>query len=268
MQSAVIAGILCSFACGITGTFVVIKRITYIAGGIAHAVLGGLGIAYYLGINPLVGALVFAVLSALIIGFVKIRLAQNEDTVIGALWSTGMATGIIFIYLTPGYNVDLLSFLFGNILMVSKGSLFVLGALDLVIFLIVFMFYRQLVYVCFDEEYAALRGISVDFIYLLLLCMIAVTVVILIQAVGLILVIALLTLPAAISAFFSKTPARMMVVSVLLSIVFIFSGLIFSFFSNLPSGASIIIAAGIGYLLSLGLDNLLRFLKKKSRINI
>ena len=268
MQNAVIAGILSSFACGITGTFVVIKRITYLAGGIAHAVLGGLGIAYYLGFNPLIGALVFAVLSALLIGLVKLRFAQNEDTVIGALWSTGMAVGIIFIYLTPGYNVDLLSFLFGNILMVSESSLYILGALDLVIFLVVFMFYRQLVYVCFDEEYAALRGISVDFVYLLLLCMIAVTVVILIQAVGLILVIALLTLPAAISGLFSKTPARMMTISFLLSIVFIFSGLIFSFFSNLPSGASIIIAAGIGYLLALGLDNLLRFLKKKAKINI
>ncbi len=268
MQNAVIAGILSSFACGITGTFVVIKRITYIAGGIAHAVLGGLGIAYYMGFNPLIGALVFAVLSALLIGFVKLRFAQNEDTAIGALWSIGMAVGIIFVYLTPGYNVDLLSFLFGNILMVSRSRLFVLGALDLVIFIAVFMFYRQLVYVCFDEEYAALRGISVGFIYILLLCMIAVTVVVLIQAVGLILVIALLTLPAAISDLFSKTPAGMMAVSVLLSIVFIFSGLIFSFFSNLPSGASIIIAAGIGYLLALGLDNLLRVLKKNAKINM
>ncbi|HDY87658.1 MAG TPA: metal ABC transporter permease [bacterium] len=266
IQNAVIAGVLSSFACGITGTFVVIKKISYIAGGIAHAVLGGLGIAYYLGIDPLIGALVFSVLSALFIGLVKLKFSQNEDTVIAALWSIGMAVGIIFTAITPGYKVDLLSFLFGNILMVTGSDLWVLGTFDLVIFLIVTIFYRQLVYVCFDEEYAALRGISVSYIYLLLLCLIAVTVVILIHVVGLILVIALLTLPAAISELFSKTPGKMMVLSILLSILFTFSGLFFSFLTDLPSGASIIIAAGIGYLFALGLTNLLRIFRKKKKI--
>ena len=146
MQNALFAGLLSGIACGITGTFVVIKKISYLSGGIAHAVMGGVGIAYYFGINPFYGALVFAVLSAILIGLVKLHFRQNEDTMISAMWSTGMAVGIIFMYLTPGYNADLLSFLFGNILMVSRDNLLLIAALDLVIIIIVTVFYRQLIY--------------------------------------------------------------------------------------------------------------------------
>ena len=251
IQNAVLAGFLSGIACGITGTFVVIRRITYMAGGIAHAVLGGLGLAYYLGFNPLLGATVFAVCSAVIIGIVRQRCSQSEDIVISALWSTGMATGIIFTYLTPGYMVDLMSFLFGNILMVSPSSLAVLAGLDAAVVLAVFVFYRQLVYLCFDEEYSSLRDIPVRTADILLLSIIAVTVVTLIQTVGIVLVIALLTLPAAIAQLVSRTPGRMMAGAVILSLVFIYAGLAVSFAYDLPSGASIILCTGAGYFLAL-----------------
>ncbi|MBI9071452.1 MAG: metal ABC transporter permease [Melioribacteraceae bacterium] len=256
VQNAIIAGILSSIACGVTGTFVVVKKISYIGGGIAHAVMGGLGIAYFLGINPLLGALVFAVFAAFVIGLVKLKLKESEDTIISALWAIGMATGVIFAYLTPGYNVDLLSFLFGNILMVSSESLWILLILDVVILLVVFIFYRQLVYVCFDEEYAALRGIKVDYVYIMLLVMVALTIVILVQTVGLILVIALLTLPSAIAKLFSKNIAKMMLISVLLITSFFLIGFYFSLQANLPSGASIILIAGAGYLVAFAINRI------------
>lgn len=263
IQNAVAAGILASLACGITGTYVVIKRITFISGGIAHAVLGGMGIAYYLGANPLTGAIVFAIFSAVLLGLVSLKAKQHEDTIIGALWAIGMAVGIVFIFLTPGYNVDLMSFLFGNILMVSGSHLWILLGMDILIFLVVFLFYRQFLAVCFDEEYALLRGVPVQLLYILLLCLIALTVVILIQVVGLILVIALLTLPAAISGLFARNMGQMMTVASLLGLVFTLLGLIISYHNNLPSGATIIIVAGFGYLLALGVNKLLVLYRKK-----
>lgn len=264
LQNAVLAGLLSSFACGITGTYVVVKKISYLGGGIAHAVMGGLGIAYFLGINPLLGALVFALVAAIVIGVVKLKFAQNEDTVIGALWSVGMATGIIFAYLTPGYNVDLLSFLFGNILMVSRSSLLLLAFLDIIIFGIVFIFYHQFIYLCFDEESARLRGVPVDFAYLLLLCLIALTIVILIQTVGLVLVIALLTLPASIANMFSRSLAKMMLLAIIFSIFFTLSGLSLSFSLNMPSGALIIMIAGLCYLFAFAIRHLVRFFQKQN----
>lgn len=262
LQNAILAGILSSVACGITGTFVVIKKISYLGGGIAHAVFGGLGIAYFLGVPPLAGALVFALLSAILIGLVSRRLHQNEDTIVAALWSIGMAIGLIFTYRTPGYQVDLLSFLFGNILMVSTNTLLMLVILDLVIIAAVLLFYHHLVYVCFDEEYASLRGISVDLMYSVLLCMIALTVVMLIQTVGLILVIALVTLPAAIAELFSRSPGRMIVLAVILSTAFSLAGIAFSFSTNLPTGASIILVTGTVYLLALGFRMALSRMRK------
>ncbi len=250
IQNALLAGILSAIACGIAGTFVVVKKISYIGGGIAHAVMGGLGLAYFIGINPLYGALVFALFAAMLIGWVKLHYEQNEDTVISALWAIGMAVGIIFAYLTPGYNVNLLSFLFGNILMISREDLWLLLGLDLLILAVTFTFFKQFVFVCFDQEYAKLRGININFIYLLLLTIIALTIVILVQSVGLILVIALLTLPSAIAGMFSSGIRKMILLSIGLIFVFILSGLGLSFYANLPAGASIILLTGIAYVVS------------------
>lgn len=250
MQNALLAGILASIGCGMMGTYVVVKRIGFLAGGIAHAVLGGMGIAYYLGQSPVGGALVAALLAALIIGWVNLQGQEHEDTLIAALWSLGMAIGILFISQTPGYNVDLMSYLFGNILMVPRTDLFLMGGLDAVIVLSVLLFRKQFLAVAFDEEFAEARGVSVAFFYLLLLCLVALTVVLLIQVVGLILVIALLTLPAAIAAQYVSSVGRMMWVAMGLGVLFTTTGLALSYEPNLPAGASIILLAGTAYLLS------------------
>jgi zinc transport system permease protein len=256
LQYAIAAGVLASISCGITGTFVVVKRIGFISGGIAHTALGGLGVAFYFGINPMIGALLSAILAAVIIGFVTIKVEEQADTVIGALWAVGMATGLIFMSATPGYNVNLVSYLFGNILMVSRTDLYMLLTLNIVIIIIVFIFYRQFVLISFDEVYSKLRGLKVNLVYILLLCIIALTVVLLIQVVGLILVIALLTLPAAISRIYFNKMSRIMISAIFLGLLFTISGLVFSYYGrNLPAGATIIIVAGTVYLISAGIKS-------------
>jgi len=256
MQNAVIVGLLASVACGIMGTYVVTRRIVFISGGISHAVLGGMGAAYYYGFNPIHGAFVLAIIAALLIGFVSLRYHQHEDTLIGALWAVGMAVGILFIYKTPGYNVDLMSYLFGNILMVKRESMLFVACLDLVIILLVIVFYKRFLAVCFDEEYSRLQGVSVESTYLLLLCLIAVTVVMLIQVVGIILVIALLTLPAATARYFAPSLGKMMILASLFGAVFTTSGLVISYKQDLPSGATIIVVAGLTYIIATALKGL------------
>jgi zinc transport system permease protein len=260
MQNAVIIGLLASVACGVMGTYVVVRRIVFISGGISHTVLGGMGIAYYYGYNPIHGAVVAALVAALVIGFVSLHYHQYEDTLIGALWAVGMAVGVLFIYKTPGYNVDLMSYLFGNILMVKAESVRLLAYLDALIIVAVLLFYKRFLAVCFDEEYSQLQGIGVVSTYLLLLCLIALTVVILIQVVGIILVIALLTLPAATARYYTHNLVQMMVLASILGTVFTTSGLIVSYQPNLPAGATIIVIAGMAYLLATILKGLaLRF---------
>jgi zinc transport system permease protein len=255
MQYALFAGVLAGVACGIVGTYVVARRITYIAGGISHTVLGGMGIAFYFSVvynwkalHPLYGAIAAALLAAVVIGLVSLRAKEREDTVIGALWAVGMAVGVLFISRTPGYNENLMSYLFGNILMVSARDLWLIGILDLVVVGATLAFYNQLQAVCFDEEFARVRGINVEFFYLLLLCLVALTVVLLLTVVGVVMVIALLVLPAAVAGFFSRTLKQNMILAVLLSVAFTTVGLAVSYQPNLPAGATIIILAGATYL--------------------
>ena len=250
LQTAVIAGLLASLGCGVIGTFVVVKRIAFLAGGIAHSVLGGMGAALYFGLDPLAGALVAAVLFALIIGWVRLRWQAQEDTLIGALWAIGMALGILFISRTPGYSTDLMSYLFGNILLVPERELWIMAGLDALLLLVIGLFYRQFLAVAFDEEFARLRGVPVAFFYLLLLCMVAVTVVLLIQVVGLILVIALLSLPAAIAGHYVHSLGRMMVLATALGGLFTVAGLGLSYAPDLPAGPTIILLAGSVYVVS------------------
>lgn len=250
LQHALLGGVLASIACGLVGTYVVVRRIGYMAGGIAHAVLGGMGIAYFLGKSPLSGAIVAALFTAIIIGWVSLHLHEQQDTIISALWAVGMAVGIIFITKSPGYNVDLMSFLFGNILMIPLQDLYFILGLDLVIVFTVLLFYKQLLAVSFDEEFARLRGVPVDFFTLLLLCLVALTVVILIQVVGLILVIALLTLPAAIAGQFARSLGHIMLLAILLGVIFTSGGLALSYGPDLPTGATTVLLAGLGYLIA------------------
>lgn len=251
LQKALIAGLLASLGCGIMGSFVVVKRIGYLAGGMAHSLLGGMGIAYFLGRDPVAGALVAALVVALIIGWVTLRLREREDTIISAIWAIGMAVGILFISRTPGYDVDLMSYLFGNILLVQDRELWLIGILDGLILITVALLYKQFLAVAFDEEFAALRGVPVALFHILMLCLVALTVVMLIQVVGLILLIALLTLPAAIASQPARTLLSVMVGATLLGMVFTTSGVALSFLYDLPAGATIVLVAGIVYVLAL-----------------
>jgi zinc transport system permease protein len=250
MQNALLGGLLASVACGVAGTYVVVRRIGYIAGGIAHAVLGGMGLAYFLGRSPFIGAIIAALVAALIIGWVSMRWKKQEDTTISALWAIGMAVGVLLIARTPGYNVDLMSYLFGNILMIPKSQLALIFWLDVGIVLLVLLFFKQLLAVSFDEEFAALRQVPVNFFSMLLLCLVALTVVILIQVVGLILVIALLALPAAIAGQYVHSLSRMMLFATLLGFFFTTGGLAVSYQYDLPSGATTVLLTGLAYLTS------------------
>lgn len=256
MQNALLTGLLVSVACGVVGTYVVVRRITYIAGGIAHCVLGGIGAAFYLqrvynwqSLDPLYGAIAAALAAALIIAYVSLRAKQREDTVIGAMWAIGMATGILFLSRTPGYSQDLMSYLFGNILMVTTRNMWLIGFLDVIVVACGLLFYKELVAICFDEEFARLRGINVDFYYLMLLCLTALTVVLLVTVVGIVLVIALLTLPVAVAGYFSRSLWQMMIISAILIALYTTAGLAVSYQPNLPAGATTIIIAGAVYII-------------------
>lgn len=258
LQNAILAGILCSIGSGIVGTYVVLRRITYIAAAISHCVLGGLGAAKYFSVvynlpwlKPVYGAIIAALFSALVIGWISLRAKEREDSLISALWAVGMSIGVLFIYKTPGYNEDLMNYLFGNILMVSTEELYIIAGLDIVTIILTCAFYKQTVAVCFDEEYARTRGVNVEFYYLLLLCMTALTVVLTVNVVGIIMVIALLTLPVAISSRFFNRVWKIMLGATVLGIVFTSTGLMVSYEPNLPSGAVTIVIAGVVYLASI-----------------
>ncbi len=250
LQTAVATAILASIGCGVMGSYVVVKRIAFLAGGIAHSVLGGMGAAVYFGYEPLHGALPAAVAAALLIGWVRLRWRAQEDTLISALWAIGMAIGVLFIAKAPGYQADLMSYLFGNILLVPEESLWFMAALDLLLLTIVAAYHRQFLAIVFDEEFARLRGVPVGFFYLLLLVLVAVTVVLLIQVVGLILVLALLTLPAAVAGHYVHSLGRMMLIATVLGALLSVTGLALSYGPDLPAGPVIILLAGGAYVLS------------------
>ncbi|HCZ48855.1 MAG TPA: hypothetical protein DCZ11_07600 [Gammaproteobacteria bacterium] len=250
LQTALAAALLASIGCGVIGTYVVVKRIAFIAGGIAHTALGGMGAAVFFGLDPLAGALAAAVAAALLIGAVSLAWQEQEDTLISALWAIGMAVGVLFIARTPGYQADLPSYLFGNILLAPRSSLWFMLGLDITLLLAVWVYHRQFLAVVFDEEFARLRGIPVGFFYLLLLVLVAITVVLLIQLVGLILVLALLTLPAAIAGHYVHSLTRMMIIATLLGSLLSVSGLALSYGPDLPSGPTIVLLAGAAYVTS------------------
>ena len=247
--NAVIASILASIACGIIGSYIVVKRIVFISGGIAHTAYGGIGLGYLLGINPLIGALGFSIGAAGIISFLRLKHNQHEDTLIGILWALGMSLGVLFVSFSPGYSTDLMSYLFGNILTVPLNELVLTGAIDLIIILVVWMFFDELRAITFDEEYSRAMGLKVERFYLMLLILIAFTIVVLIKLVGIILAIALLTIPAALAKLFVKSLGHMIFVSIEVSILFTMIGLFTSYYLNLPTGSTIIIVAIIGYTL-------------------
>ena len=243
IQNALIAGVLISIAAGIIGSLVVVNKITFLTGGIAHSSYGGIGLAIYLGLPVLFGATVFAVLTAVIIAIITLNNRNRIDAIIGMMWASGMAIGIIFVDLTPGYNVDLMSYLFGSIIAVSAEDIQYMTVLDIFIIGIVVYFYKEILAVSYDSEFATLRGINVKFFYTLILILAALCVVAAIKAVGLILVIALLTIPTYLAESFASRLSTMMVISSILATIFTILGLVVSYIYDISSGASIIMVA-------------------------
>lgn len=241
IQNALLAGILVSLAVGIIGSLVVVNKITFLAGGMAHSSYGGIGLAIFLGLPILFGATVFAVITAIIIATITLKNKGRIDSIIGIMWAFGMAIGIIFVDMTPGYNVDLMSYLFGSIIAVSHEDIIYLAILDVFIIGLVLFFYKQILAVSYDSEFASLRGINIKFFYTLILILAALCVVAAIKVVGLILVIALLTIPTYLAEMFVKKLSSMMILSSILATFFTLIGLMISYFYDISSGASIII---------------------------
>jgi zinc transport system permease protein len=262
MRNALLAGVLVSITCGMIGTLVVVNRIVFISGGIAHAAYGGIGIAFYLGIPPSLGAAFFSLGISMVMGVASLKSRQRVDAIIGVMWAVGMALGIILIDLTPGYNVDVMSYLFGSILAVPGTDIYFMLALNVVILLVVLIFYKEFLAMSYDEEFSFVVGIPVKALYFLLLGMIAFSVVMIIRVVGLILVIALLSIPPYIAEKYTTSLGKMMIFSSLLGMLFILMGLWVSYRYNLASGATIIMVAGLAFFISLSTD----FLKGRIKV--
>lgn len=251
MRNALAAGLLASVICGIMGTLVVVNRIVFLSGGIAHAAYGGIGLAFYFGWPYMLGTLGFSLAAAMLMAAVSMKAKHRADTIIGVIWALGMAMGIILIDLTPGYNVDLMSYLFGSILTVPGSDLVMMLVMGVLITFLVAYYYQDMLALSYDEEFARIRGVPVKTLYFTMIAMLAVTIVMVIQVVGLILVIALLTIPPFIVERHAKSLLQMMVGSSLLGAVFTVAGLWLSYRFDLTSGASIILVSGAAFLLSL-----------------
>ena len=253
LRNALIAGLLSSILFGTLGSVVTVRRIGSLAGAVSHAVLGGIGMALYLsatvlpGFPPILGALIFAVISAIIIGLVSLKAKQREDTVISAIWVIGMSLGLLFMAKTPGY-ADPATWLFGNILLISNTDLILLAILDIIVIFLTWRFYAQIEASSFDEEFARTRGVPVNKIFLILLCITAVAIVLLQTFVGIVMVIAMLTLPSGCASVFSRSLGAMMLSSCLFAAFFSVCGLVSGWIFDLPVGAMTVIIAGVAFL--------------------
>lgn len=261
-RSALLAGLMASVICGIIGSYVYVKHMISVAGGISHAAFGGIGLGYLLGIDPLAGAFWFTLGIATLIWGLLERAKEHIDTLIGAFWAGGMAFGILCLSLTPGYTPDLFSYLFGNILLVAPEHLMMIALLAVGIVLLFCIFYPVLQALAFDPEYAAISNLPTRGLHLLVLILIAISVVVLIQVVGIILVIALLTLPAAIARPLSRSLKGMMVRATMLSMILTTSGIFLSWIFDIPSGSTIILLGVAVYLMVLGGTGIVQGFKK------
>jgi zinc transport system permease protein len=261
--NSLLAGILASISCGIIGTYIVTRRMVFLSGGITHSSFGGIGLGYYLGFNPIISAAIFGVLSALGIEFVSKRTNVREDSAIGILWSFGMAVGIMFVFLTPGYAPNLMSYLFGSILTVSTLDILLMSGLSIILILVFTLFYRIILFVSYDQEYAKTHNIAVSFINYFLIALVALTIVLNIKVVGIILVISLLTIPQSVANLFTKKFQNIIVFSIVIALIGAFMGLIISYQINIPSGASIIFSLVMIFLLA----KLFLILKRSFRLS-
>lgn len=263
MRNALAAGLLASVICGIMGTLVVVNRITFLSGGIAHAAFGGIGLAFFFGWPYIAGTIGFTLAVAMLMALVMLKARHRSDTIIGVIWAVGMAIGVILLDLTPGYRVDLISYLFGSILTVPAKDIWIMAVAGLLIAGFVIGFYQDLLALSYDEEFAKIRGVPVTGLYVAMIALLAVTIVMVIQVVGLILVIALLTIPPFIVERYARSLSQMMIGSSILGAVFTFSGLWLSYAFDLSSGASIILVAGAFFFFFLLIDRLADGYRKK-----
>lgn len=261
LQNAVISAILASVACGIIGSIIIEKRLVMMSGGIAHTAFGGIGLGFFLGIEPIVGAIFVTLCAAMGVVAIKRKTRMNTDIPIGIFWAAGMSLGILFIALSPGYPPDMNSYLFGDILMVSRGNIYIMLSLDLLIVFTVAALFHPLKAYLFDEEFSTVIGIKTAFIEVLLFALIALTVVVVIHVIGIILIMALLTAPPAIARLFTHDLKRLMLYSILLGAFFTLSGLWISYALNIPSGAAIALFISLVY----GAVSALRALTQKKR---
>ena len=265
LANAVIASLLAAFACGIVGTYIVVRRLVFLSGGITHSSFGGIGIAYYLGLDPILGAAVFAVLSAFGIEMLSGKGSIREDSAIGILWSVGMAVGVIFVFLTPGYAPNLMSFLFGNILLVTTDNIAILAAFDVVLLAAMVIFYRTIIYTALDGEYAASRGVRVRLVNLAMLTMIALAIVLNIKVVGIVLLVSLLTLPAVTASQFCRSYKSIMVWSVVIAVFSILAALAVSNSIDVPAGALAVIVLANLFFVTKCVKKIATFAKKTNR---
>jgi len=268
MRNALAAGLLTSIICGIIGTLVVVNRIVFLSGGIAHAAYGGIGLAFYFGLPYLPTTIGFSLAASMLMAAISHAAKHRVDTIIGAVWAFGMAVGIILIDLSPGYNVDLMSYLFGSILTVPRSDLLIMLAVGGAMLILVVYYYQDLLAMSYDEEFARIRGVPVVGLYFGLIGMLAVAIVLVIRVVGLILVIALLTMPPFIVEKYAKSLGQMMLGSSLLGAAFTVVGLWLSYLYNLTSGASIIVVASVVFLLSLLFDQAWSRFRKRGAVSV
>jgi len=257
-QKAFLAAVFASISCGIVGSYIVSRRIVFISSGITHASFGGIGLAFFAGFSPLLGAVLFAVFSAVGIQFFTKNAEIREDSSIAIWWSLGMALGVIFVFLTPGYTPNLMSYLFGNILTVTVAELWWMFILNVIIIAFFYLFLSKILFIAFDEEFARAAGLKVDLFNYLTIILIALTVVLNIRVVGIILILSLLTIPQASANLFTKDFRKLLVLSTIFAFISTISGLFISYFLNIPSGAAIIFTLVIMF----GVLRLFKFLKK------
>lgn len=262
MQNALIAGIIVSLISGIIGSLIVVNRMVFLAGGIAHTSYGGIGFAIFLGLPIFLGASIFAIIASILMSFLALKYKDRVDTFIGLIWATGMAIGVILIDLTPGYNVDLMSYLFGSILAVETGDIYTMFSILIVILVFIVFGYRNILAVSYDSQYAHIRGIDVGLFYTLILVISSIGIVITMKVVGLILVIAMLTIPVFIAEKISNSLIWMMIASGLISTLFTITGLVVSYYYNLTTGATIILVSVAGMILFLGVQKIYSIVKK------
>ena len=262
-QKALLMSLLTAIPCAIIGTYIVVKRISLITGSISHAAFGGLGIAYFFGFNPLIGATIFSVFSGSLIGILQRRAKKRMDTLLSFLWAFGMALGLVFVYLTPGYAADLFTYLFGNIFLITNLDLIIVAVMNVVIIAVVILTYHTIKAVLFNDEFAEVRNIPNFWVYQIFYILISLTIIVILSVSGVILLIAYLTLPAAIALFFQKKIRNTMIWSGVIVFISNIAGLFIGHFVGLPPGPIIVLLLAGMYLISFGIDFLIKQIEKK-----